>query len=77
MQVGKENLRPAQDHECVGIPTLPQRFLRISRSVIVNIDQNYELQPMFESESLVVLKNGKSYAATCPIREIQQKLEFY
>ena len=54
----------------------PQRFLRISRSVIVNIDQIQELQPMFDGENVVVLKNGKSYPTTRPIREIQQKLEF-
>lgn len=53
-----------------------QRFLRISRSVIVNMDQIQELQPMFKGENLVVLKNGKSYPTTRPIREIQQKLEF-
>lgn len=54
----------------------PERFLRISRSVIVNIDQIQELQPMFKGENLVVLKNGKSYPTTRPIREIQQRLEF-
>ena len=54
----------------------PQRFLRISRSVIVNIDQIQELQPMFKGENLVVLKNRKSYPTTLPIRELQQKLEF-
>ncbi|MCI0542029.1 MAG: LytTR family transcriptional regulator [Verrucomicrobiales bacterium] len=53
-----------------------QQFLRISRSVIVNIDQIQELQPMFKGENLVVLKNGKSYPTTRPLREIQQKLEF-
>ena len=52
-----------------------QRFLRISRSVIVNIDQIQELQPMFKGENLVVLKNGNRYPTTRPIREIQQKLE--
>ncbi len=52
-----------------------QQFLRISRSVIVNIDQIQELQPMFKGENLVVLKNGKSYPTTRPLREIQQKLE--
>ena len=55
----------------------PQRFLRISRSVIVNVDQIQELQPTFKGENLVVLKNGKSYPTTRPIREIQQKLEFH
>jgi two-component system LytT family response regulator len=54
----------------------PQQFLRISRSVIVNIDQIQELQPMFKGENVVVLKNGKKYATTRPIREIQQRLEF-
>ncbi|MEW6156278.1 MAG: LytTR family DNA-binding domain-containing protein [Verrucomicrobiota bacterium] len=54
----------------------PQRFLRISRSVIVNIDQIQELQPMFKGENLVVLKNGMRYPTTRPIREIQQKVEF-
>ena len=53
-----------------------RRFLRISRSVIVNMDQIQELQPMFKGENLIVLKNGKSYPTTRPIREIQQKLEF-
>lgn len=53
-----------------------QQFLRISRSVIVNMDQIQELQPMFKGENLVVLKNGKRYPATRPLREIQQKLEF-
>jgi two-component system, LytTR family, response regulator len=54
----------------------PQRFLRISRSVIVSIDQIQELQPLFKGENLVVLKNGKSYPTTRPIRELQQRLEF-
>jgi two-component system, LytTR family, response regulator len=54
----------------------PRQFLRISRSVIVNIDQIQELQPMFKGENLVMLKNGKSYPTTRPLREIQQKLEF-
>src|SRR4029078_4179228 len=53
-----------------------QRFLRISRSLIVNVDQIQELQPMFKGENVVVLKNGKSYPTTRLIREIQQKLEF-
>jgi two-component system LytT family response regulator len=74
--VGKENhvLRETMSSLESHLP--PQRFLRISRSVIVNIDQIKELQPMFKGENLVVLKSGKSYATTRPIREIQQKLEF-
>ena len=76
VHVGKENhvLRETMSSLESNLP--PQRFLRISRSVIVNIDQIQELQPMFNGENLVVLKNGKSYPTTRPIREIQQKLEF-
>ena len=76
VHVGKQNhvLRETMSSLEANLP--PQRFLRISRSVIVNIDQIQELQPMFEGENLVVLKNGKSYPTTRSIREIQQKLEF-
>ena len=76
VHVGKENhvLRETMSSLESNLPT--QRFLRISRSVIVNLDRVQELQPMFHGENLVVLKNGKSYPTTRPIREIQQKLEF-
>lgn len=76
VHVGKVNhvLRESMTSLEAHLPS--QRFLRISRSVIVNIDQIQELQPMFKGENIVVLKNGKSYATTRPIREIQQKLEF-
>jgi two-component system LytT family response regulator len=50
-------------------------FLRISRSVIVNVDRIQEVQPMFKGEHFVVLKNGKRYPATRPLREIQNRLE--
>ena len=76
VHVGKENhvLRETMGSLESHLP--PQRFLRISRSVIVNLDQVQELQPMFKGENRVVLKNGKSYPTTRPIREIQQRLEF-
>ncbi len=76
VHVGKQNhvLRETMSSLESHLP--PQRFLRISRSVIVNIDQIKELQPMFKGENLVVLKNGKSYPTTRPVREIQEKLEF-
>ncbi len=76
VHVGKENhvLRETMSSLESHLP--PQRFLRISRSVIVNIAQIQELQPLFKGENRVVLKNGKSYPTTRPIREIQQKLEF-
>ncbi len=76
VHTGKENhvLRETMGSLESHLP--PQRFLRINRSVIVNIDQIRELQPMFKGENRVILKNGKSYPTTRPIRELQQKLEF-
>jgi len=76
VHVGRENhvLRESMSSLESHLP--PQRFLRISRSVIVNLDQIRELQPSFKGENLVVLKNGKCYPTTRPIREIQRKLEF-
>jgi two-component system, LytTR family, response regulator len=75
VHVGKEHhvLREALSSLEAHLP--PQRFLRISRSVIVNLAQIQELQPAFKGENLVVLKNGKSYPTTRPLRDIQQKLE--
>ncbi len=76
VHVGKENhvLRESMDYLESKLP--PDRFLRISRSVIVNVDRIQELQPMFKGENVVVLKNGKQYPTTRPLREIQQRLEF-
>ena len=76
VHVGKENHVLRETISSLESHLPPQRFLRISRSVIVNIDQILELQPTFKGENLVVLKNRKSYPTTRPIREIQQKLEF-
>src|SRR5262245_13249658 len=76
VHVGKENHVLRETMSSLESHLSPQRFLRISRSVIVNIDQIQELQPTFKGENLVVLKNGKTYPTTRPIREIQQKLEF-
>ncbi|HZR20454.1 MAG TPA: LytTR family DNA-binding domain-containing protein [Verrucomicrobiae bacterium] len=76
VHVGKENHVLRETMSSLESHLSPQRFLRISRSVIVNLDQIQELQPMFKGENLVVLKNGKRYPTTRPIRELQQKLEF-
>ena len=56
VHVGKENyvLRETMSSLESHLPL--KRFLRISRSVIVDIDQVQELQPTFKGENLVVLK---------------------
>jgi two-component system LytT family response regulator len=36
----------------------PHRFIRISRSTIVNLERIKEMQPMFHGDYVVILKNG-------------------
>lgn len=47
----------------------PQKFLRIHRSTIVNIDCIQELQQMFHGDYAVVLKGGKSLAVSRGYRD--------
>ncbi len=70
VHAGKENHVLRETMVSLESQLPPQRFLRISRSVIVNIEQIKELQPMFKGENLVLLKTGKSYPTTRPIREL-------
>lgn len=51
------------------------KFLRVSRAALVNLDRIKELQPMFRGESAVILKNGRAIPTTRTLREIQEKLE--
>ena len=54
----------------------PSKFLRISRSAIVNLDQVKELQPMFKGESIVILDGGAQLPVTRGIREFEKALRF-
>jgi len=54
----------------------PEKFLRISRSAIVNLERVKELQPMFKGEHVLVLHNGKRIAMTRSLREVERALRF-
>lgn len=75
IHAGKENhiLRETMNSLESNLP--PKHFLRISRSVIVNMDRVRQLQPLFKGENVIVLANGQRYPTTRSLREIQQKLE--
>ncbi|MFN7141173.1 MAG: LytTR family DNA-binding domain-containing protein, partial [Limisphaerales bacterium] len=76
VHVGKEShvLRETLTNLETRLP--PDKFFRISRSAIVNLEQIRELQPMFKGENVIVLKNGRQLVTTRGLREIQEKLEF-
>lgn len=55
----------------------PEKFLRISRATIVNLDRVKELQPGFtKGEHVAVLRNGRTLAMTRGLREVEQALRF-
>jgi two-component system LytT family response regulator len=53
----------------------PKRFLRVSRSAIVNLDRIKAIQPATRGEHVVVLKSGRELPLTRGVREVQQRLE--
>jgi two-component system LytT family response regulator len=55
----------------------PEKFLRVSRSAILNLDRVKELQPMFKGEHIIVLQNGKRLTMTRGLlRDVEQALKF-
>lgn len=52
----------------------PDRFLRISRSTMVNIERIKELQPMFHGEYTVILRNGAKLTLSRGYRDKLQPL---
>ena len=52
----------------------PKRFLRISRSTIVNVDRIKELQPLFHGEYVVILRNGTKLTLSRNYREALHQL---
>ncbi len=55
----------------------PEKFLRVSRSVIVNLDRVKELQPMFKAEHIIVLQNGKQLTMSRGLfRDVEDALKF-
>jgi two-component system LytT family response regulator len=49
-------------------------FMRISRSIIINLGQIRELAPMGPGEYCVILKNGGRFDMTCSLSELQDRL---
>jgi len=52
----------------------PARFLRISRSVIVNLDRIQEIQPWFQGDYVLILTDGTRLTSTRGYRDNMRKL---
>ena len=53
----------------------PAQFLRVSRSALVNTDRIKELQPAFNGEHVVLLRDGTRVPMTRGLREVQAAME--
>jgi two-component system LytT family response regulator len=76
LHVGKENHVVRETLTSLEENLNPKKFVRISRSMLVNADQIKELQPLFKGEYAVVLHNGKQLTMTRGVRELQEALKF-
>ena len=57
-----------------GLP--PGQFIRLNRSVVVNVDVVKTVQRTGRGEYFVTLTDGKSVDVTCGLRELQQRVKY-
>lgn len=69
LHAGKENHLQRETLSAMAERLPAEKFVRISRSTIVNIDRIKELQPLFHGEYAVILKNGTRLTLTRTYRE--------
>ena len=74
LHAGKENHVVRETLGALEEKLDPKRFVRVSRSTLVNVEQIKELQPMFRGEHVVLLHNGKQVPMTRGVRELQEWL---
>jgi two-component system LytT family response regulator len=54
----------------------PRNFVRISRSIIVNLEHIKSLQSSSHGEYLAVLQDGRQLALTRSLHEVQERLQY-
>lgn len=74
LYAGKETLMSRETLGALEEKLPPGRFVRISRSAIVNIESVKELNPLFHGEYSVTLKNGSRATLTRSYREQLKQL---
>jgi len=69
LHVGAENHLHRETMASLEAQLSPEKFMRISRSTIVNVDRIKELQPLFHGEYAVILRNGAKLTLSRSYRE--------
>jgi len=74
LHVGKESHLLRETLNAIEARLSPEKFVRISRSTIVNIERVKELQPLFHGEYAVRLQNGTRVTLSRRYRDKLQQL---
>ena len=69
LHVGRESHMIRETMNGIEAKLDPEKFLRIHRSTVVNIDRIKELHPMFSGDYAVILRNGTELALSRNYRE--------
>ena len=57
-----------------GLPA--RRFVRLNRSLIVNLETVVELQAQGQGDYMAILRGGKKVSVTVGLRELEQRLRY-
>ena len=76
LHAGKENHVIRDTLTAIEEKVDPKKFIRINRSILVNVEQIKEVQPLFKGEHVLVLQNGKQLALSRGVRELEEALKF-
>jgi two-component system, LytTR family, response regulator len=77
INVGKESHILRETLSALETQLDPDKFLRVSRAAIVNLDRVKEMQPMFKGEHIIILQSGKQLTMSrALLRDIEHALKF-
>ena len=74
LHVGKESYLLRETMGSTEARLASKKFLRVSRSTIVNLERVKEWQPLFHGDSVVILKNGTRLTVSRVYRETLDRL---
>jgi DNA-binding LytR/AlgR family response regulator len=76
VQAGKDSLLVRETLERLLGQLEPGKFMRVSRSAIVNLQQIRELLPNFLGDQVAILHSGKHLTVTRNLRDVEEALKF-
>jgi two-component system LytT family response regulator len=74
LHAGKERHIVRETTTAMEARLAPAGFMRLSRSVIVNLNRIREVQPLAPGQYTVLLKNGTRLDMSCSLGELQERL---